>query len=99
MPEPTDDPALRPIQTDHQTFSPSPIPGQPPPQRRAEDLKSYAGEWTALITGLLIWATTFSADAAKVATWREMTTPAFVFIHAGQLFGVLLALVSAKKLK
>ena len=80
-------------------FSPSPVPGQPDPQRRAEDTKSYAFEWGVVLSGVLLWAATFLTDMASYDTWAEITTPKFIGVHVGQLVGVISAIVGAKRIK
>lgn len=82
-----------------QVFSPSPVPGAPPPQRRAEDTKSYAGEWTVLLIALLGWATTFMLDMAEFESWTQIWTPKFVGVHIGQLFSVTAAVIAAKRIR
>jgi hypothetical protein len=82
-----------------QVLSPSPVPGQELPQRRADDTKTYVGEWTVLLIGIFGWATTFFIDAAQNETWREITSPKFMALHIGQLFSVITAIVAAKRMK
>ena len=67
-------------------YSPSPVPGQPAPQRRAEDTKTYAGEKSVLAVALLGWASMFMADMAAFETWDSVMTPGFIGVHIGQLF-------------
>lgn len=82
-----------------QTFSPSPDPGMPQPQRRMEDTKSYAGEWTILLLALLGWATSFCADMAQEESFQNMFTPKFMGTHVAQLFTVTVSVLAAKRLK
>lgn len=82
-----------------QVLSPSPVPGQELPQRRSEDTKSYTGEWTVLLLGILGWATTFFIDASQNETWKEITSPKFMALHVGQLFSVMTAIIAAKRMK
>jgi hypothetical protein len=82
-----------------QVLSPSPVPGKELPQRRAEDVKSYTGEWTVLLLGILGWATTFFIDASQNETWAEITSPKFMALHVGQLFSVMTAIIAAKRMK
>lgn len=80
-------------------MSPTPIPGEPQPQRRQEDTRSYSGEWTILGLALLTWASTFFAEIAQVKTWAELQTPAFLGTHVAQVCGVVLSVFAAKRIK
>lgn len=82
-----------------QILSPSPVPGQELPKRRAEDTKSYAGEWTVLLMAIAGWATTFFIDAAQNETWEQVMSPKFLALHVGQLFSVTTAIFAAKRMK
>jgi hypothetical protein len=73
--------------------------GAPLPQRRVEDTKSYAGEWTVLLTALLTWATTFCFDMAETESLAQVLTLKFMALHVGQLFAVTTAIVSAKRIR
>lgn len=87
------------VVVDGTTMSPSPEPGQPSPQRRVEDTKSYVGEWTVLLLAVLGWATTFCVDAAQNETWQQITTPKFMLLHIAQLFSVTSAIFAAKRIR
>lgn len=82
-----------------QVLSPSPVPGESLPRRRTEDTKNYTGEWAVLLVALLGWATTFCVDAAQNETWEQIQQPHFIFLHIGQLFSVITAVVAAKRLR
>lgn len=82
-----------------QVLSPSPVPGEQLPQRRLDDTKSYAGEWTVLLLALLGWATTFCVDGAQSESWAQITDPKFIMLHIGQLFSVMTAVIAAKRMK
>lgn len=80
-------------------YSPSPKPGRQLPKRRQEDTKSYGIEWTFLIAGLATYLATLGADMTKYESWSQMATPGFIGTHMGQLMGVIVAIVSAKRMK
>jgi hypothetical protein len=82
-----------------QVFSPSPVPGQPAPQRRAEDTDSQMGHWTVLSLALLGWAASFCLDMASFESFKEVLTPKFLGVHISQLFSVTLAVVTAKRMR
>jgi hypothetical protein len=96
---PVADPVVLSTPQGQKTFSPSPDDAHPLPQRRAEDTKSYVGEWTILLLALLGWATTFCVDAAQNETWEQIINPKFVMLHIGQLFSVMTAIFAAKRMK
>ena len=82
-----------------QVLSPSPVPGEELPKRRAEDTATYTNEWIILISALSVWGVSFFADMAAYETWNEMLTPKFIGIHGGQLVGAVVAVVAAKRMK
>lgn len=97
MPDP-----MEPVTIDRaqpQVLSPSPVPGQELPQRRAADTANYSGEWTVLVLGILGWLTTFFMDAAQNESWADITAPKFMALHVAQLFSVVISIVAAKRMK
>lgn len=96
----TDD--LKPITISNvqpQVLSPSPVPGQELPQRRAEDTATYSNEWIILIIALLTWAGAFCFDMANEETFAAMLTPKFIGTHAAQLAAAIVSVLAAKRIK
>jgi hypothetical protein len=88
-----------PIQlADGKVYTPSPEPGEPTPQRRLEDTKSYSKEWMILGVALAGWAGAFCTDIAAVSAWKDIFTPKFVGIHAAQLLSVMVAVITANRI-
>lgn len=98
-PNPVAAPVTLPTAEGDKTFSPSPDPASPLPQRRTEDTKTYAGEWTVLLLALLGWASTFCLDMAQEESFANMMTPSFLGTHIGQLFSVMAAVTAAKRIR
>lgn len=101
MPDPEEPSAQVPpsIQQDGQTYSPSPTPGEPRPQRRTEDTATYALEWSVLAGGLSTWLGAVIIDIGKFEAPTQLMEWKFLTIHGLQLLGVILSVVAAKRMK
>lgn len=104
-PDPTTtDPSTLPAQVTLPTaqgptvFSPSPTQGEQSPRRREADTRSYAGPWSAVGIGLLVWSISFFNEIAALS-WPELTTLKFVAGHVAQVLGVIAAIFGAKQIK
>lgn len=82
-----------------QVYSPSPTPGEPPPKRRAEDSKTYTGEWVVLLIAVLTWASTFLADIALLDSWSELGQPKILALQLSKLTAAILSVLAAKRIK